>query len=128
MPCASIYLLADTNGKLSVTGNAVRGDGFYGFPEGTHTVSISMQNFVGRVWIEAALASQPTDTDWFSINLTLDAPYLEFDNETSTRAYTFEGNFTFIRARLDRSYIFPVPETSDEIASFGVIRKILLNH
>jgi hypothetical protein len=128
MPCASIYLLTDTYGKLSVTGPAVRADSFYGFPEGTHTVSFSMQNFIGRIWLEAALAAEPTDEDWFPISLTIDAPYLEFDNETSTKAYTFEGNFTFLRARLDRSYVYPIPETNDEIASFGVIRKALLNH
>lgn len=134
----SILMLGDTAGEFEVTGSKIRGDGYYGFPEGNHTISIHLQNFTGRVWLEGALASTPrtddcnlefdTETDWFPIYLTLNCPYLEYELETSSKAYSFEGNFVWLRVRLDRSYIMPVPDNDSDLAQLGNIRKILLNH
>jgi len=48
--------------------------------------------------------------------------------ETSTTAHTFEGNFLYVRARLDREYIFPQPDDQFSIAALGTVKKIMLNH
>ncbi len=131
-------MLGDSNGKFEDVGNKVRGDGYFGFTDGNHTVSIHLANFTGRIWIEGSLAQNPrdndlyeqygTDSDWFPISLSISAPYLDFEGETGSFAYTFKGNFVWLRARLDRSDIDPVPEDNDELALYGTIRKILLNH
>jgi len=138
MSYTSIIMLGDTNGQFEVTGNKIRGDGFYGLTEGNHTISIHLNNFTGRIWLEGTLADDPrnddcslqfdTDTDWFPIYLTTVLPYLEFEQETSSNAYTFQGNFVWLRIRLDRSYIQPEPDNQSDLAQLGVIRKVLLNH
>ena len=138
MANTSILMLGDTNGQFEVTGNMIRGDGYYGFPDGNHTISIHLQNFTGRIWLEGSLASEPrnddctmqfdTENDWFPISLNVCNPFIQYERETSSRAYTFQGNFVWLRVRLDRSYIQPVPETDTDLAELGNIRKVLLNH
>jgi len=149
----SIVLLPDTSGLFEVTGDPVKADAYFGNPDGLHTIAIYLQNFIGRIFIEASLEKAPTSTDWFPIHLAGSIPYLEFligDSVSNVPAnigegattgkdgvigFTFQGNFLWIRARLDRSF-FPNPpspsnisgDLSAEIANFGVIRKILLNH
>lgn len=150
----SIVMLVDTEGEFEVTGEAVRADAFFGQSDGLHTIAIYLQNFIGRIFIEASLELEPEEEDWFPIHLDGDNPYLEFVAEDASLSnipmnlgsgaargkdgvigFTFQGNFLFLRARLDRSFIPnpPMPTTisgnlSTEIAQFGVIRKILLNH
>lgn len=134
----SILMLGDTDGQFEVTGQKIRGDGYYCFPDGNHTISIHLENFTGRIWLEGTLASQPrtddctmefdTETDWFPIYLTIGNPYLNYEQETSSKAYTFQGNFVWLRVRLDRSHIMPVPDNDSDLAQLGNIRKVLLNH
>ncbi|NJO65668.1 MAG: hypothetical protein HC836_48620 [Richelia sp. RM2_1_2] len=138
MANTSIIMLGNTGGKFEVIGEPIRADGFYGFPDGKHTISIHLDNFTGKVWLEGTLASKPRDgdcteqygftTDWFSIYLTPCTPYLQFEQETSSNGYVFEGNFVYLRVRLDRSYIQPVPDNHFDLATLGTIRKVLLNH
>lgn len=90
---------------MSYTGEAARGDGFYGFSDGLHTVSFHVKQFTGRIFLEATLMEEPTDDDWFNINLMVDQVFLQWDNETETIGVSFVGNFVYIRARVDRSYL-----------------------
>lgn len=61
----------------------------------------------GRVYIEATMESQPTG--WFVIPVD-DEDYIEFPNAADdisgvqTFTIPFDGNFTWLRSRLDRSY------------------------
>jgi hypothetical protein len=48
--------------------------------------------------------------------------------DTGVDAFTFQGNFLFLRAKIDKTYIVPYPSTPSEQALLGSIRKILLNH
>jgi hypothetical protein len=137
---ASLVLLGDTESNFNMVGEPIRADEWYGIGGGTYTVAIHYHNFQGRVWIEAALASEPAETDWFPIWLNVCQPFAEYPRDrahptgspgcvgdTGTEAFVFEGNFTWLRARLDRSHILPVPATHEGVAAFGVIKKILLN-
>ena len=138
MSYTSIIMLGDTNSQFEVTGDPIRGDGYFGLTDGNHTISIHLNDFTGRIWLEGSLAGEPrnddcsmqfdTATDWFAINLTTCTPYLEFERETSSKAYTFQGNFVWLRIRLDRSHIQPEPDNQEDLAQLGVIRKVLLNH
>ena len=68
--------MADTNKQLNVTSDPLRVDN--GINDGIHTVSIHMINFTGRVYIQATLADDPTEDDWFDIWLHAEAPYAEY--------------------------------------------------
>lgn len=135
---SEIILLADTNGQVNVIGSAYRVDRWFNAGE-DFSISIHYHNLKGRIYLEATLADQPTEDDWFPLWLSASAPYLEFPKnmakptgspgyygDTGVDAFTFEGNFAWVRARLDRNYVFPVPVAHDDIAAFGVITKIVL--
>lgn len=115
-------MLSD-QGQLNFTGDAIRGDGYYGFSDGLHTVQVSLNNFTGRIIVQGSLAAQPSATDWFDIKLDGNTPYVQFTNSSATTAYTFQGNIVFLRALVDRSYITPTPALN----TVGTIDQILLN-
>jgi|15BtaG_2_1085339.scaffolds.fasta_scaffold50702_2 hypothetical protein len=108
---------------MSYVGEAARGDGFYGFSDGLHTVSFHVKNFTGRIFIEATLIEEPTDDDWFNINLMVDQVFLQWDNETETLGVSFVGNFVHLRASVDRSYL--VNQTYDPVLH-GTVDKVVL--
>ena len=132
---ASKILLPHSNDQISMIGEPVHADGWYGFSDGLHTVSIHTSNFTGRVGIQASLALEPTEADWFDIQLTSGTPYLQFpidpdeptgylDGDTRNVALTFKANVLWIRARMDREYLM-IEEPYD--GSYGSISKIVLS-
>ncbi len=131
----SKILLPNTGNKVNVIGEPVQADGWYGFSDGLHTVSIHTANFTGRVRIQASLALAPGDNDWFDIWLTEGVPHLEFpvnqsyptgqlNGDTSNVALTFKANVLWVRAVMDREYLM-INEPYD--GSYGVINKIVLS-
>jgi len=134
----SVVLLSDTFIELNVTGDAVRGDAWFGFKDGLHTVTFHLENFTGRIFIEASLASDPQENDWFAIFLNGAKAFNQYPlkplvptgitGDTFVDSFTFQGDFLWLRARVDRSYIVPVPTTDAEKSLLGSVRKILLNH
>lgn len=136
MPKESVLMLGDTGINLNLTGDKIRADGFFGRSDGLHSISLNLEDFTGRFFIEASLETNPTENDWFPIFLDGCNPYIEYPlgvptgtkGDTFTDAFTFEGNFIWLRARIDRSYIVPTPITDSEKSMLGSIRKVLLNH
>ena len=135
----SIVMLDDTDINLNVTGEALRADAWYGYKDGLHTVAFYLENFTGRIYIEASLASEPTSEDWFPVFLNGAQAYMNYpinplapiggpSGDTFVDAFTFQGNFLWLRARIDRSYVVPVPTTDAEKSALGSVKKILLNH
>jgi hypothetical protein len=136
MSATSVTLLINQS-SLSYSGEAVKADGYYGKTDGVHTVSVTVNNFVGRIHIEASLATDPTAADWFPIYLTSGNSFKQYPvtntpsgennlGDTITEAWTFRANLLWIRARVDRSYILPTP--SQYVSSeHGTVEKILLN-
>jgi len=130
----SITLLTSTAGCLNVTGQAVKGPGYIGISRGIFTVSISVNNFVGRFYLQASLATNPGPGDWFNLWLEGQNPYAEFPfdinyptgefgGDTGNYAWTLQGNVTYIRAVVDRSYIPMV-----QVADVGSLQSCLLNY
>lgn len=133
--------MTNTDREHNVTGKAIRADGYYGHTDGIHTIQVFYTNFTGRFGLQGTLMTDPQEGDWFDINLNPNAslsnatPYVEFpvnplsptgrDGDTGTQAFTFIGNFTFLRATLDRSYI-PEPTPKDSTTELGHIDKVLL--
>ena len=136
MSATSITLLTNQD-SLSYSGDAVKGDGYYGQTDGVHTVSVSVNNFVGRIHIEASLATSPTSADWFPIYLTSGNSWKQYPVtntpsganglvDTITEAWTFRANILWLRARVDRDYLDPAPVEYSS-SEHGSVEKILLN-
>ena len=131
----SLVLLGTTSGKVNVTGEKQKGAGYTNFLGGSHTVACSLTNFTGRIYIEATLAAEPSEQDWFPVYLQDNLPYVQFPKDlfnptgllggdTGTQAYTFVGNYVWVRARVNRDYLTPVPIDDSTV---GSVSEILLN-
>jgi hypothetical protein len=86
-----------------------KANGYYGVSDGIHTVTYTVTpNFVGNIGIQATLSTDPTESDWFTVNNTT-VSYSEIVNPitTTTTNYTnFIGNFVWCRALVNRT---PLP-------------------
>ena len=73
------------------------------------------ENFIGTVTMQATLATQPQDSDWFNV-LGTTSSYNSFDSRNSSTVdiYNFTGNFVWVRG-----YV--------QIAD-GQVQSILYNH
>lgn len=109
--------------EMSYVGEKFRGDGFYGFNDGLHTVSFHVKQFTGRIFLQATLMDDPTENDWFNISLMVDQEFLQWANETETLGVTFIGNFVYLRAVVDRSYLV---DQDYDVTKHGVVDKIVL--
>lgn len=132
---ASVVIMSNTNGADRVVGEPYHADGWYGFSSGMHSVSFQVSNFSGRIWIQASLALEPQEGDWFDIWLDCDHPYLQFPlnpmfptgeqgGDSSTTAVKFIVNALWIRAVFDREYLLPPPQYDNY---YGSINKIVLS-
>jgi hypothetical protein len=133
MSATSVTILTNLD-QLSYSSDKVKADGYYGQTDGLHTVSVSVANFVGRIHIEGSLETDPAEGDWFPIYLTSGNSYREYPINSAaptgsnniTEAWTFRANILWIRARVDRSALSPVP-SSYSSSQHGTVTKILLN-
>ena len=92
----------------TVTGVKFKGDGYYGRSDGLHSVQYTYSGFTGTITIQATLAVDPVESDWFDVHSYTAA------QETSSRIANFTGNYVWIRAKV---------EYTD-----GTISSIVLNH
>jgi hypothetical protein len=128
--------MGSTTTQINVVGIQQKGAGYSNTIGCNHTVSISVVNFIGRIYIQGSLASQPGPGDWFAIPLIGSIPFVQFpqnpsapsgqgNGDTTVATYSFSGNYIWIRAVLDRSYLIP-PPTDPYLV--GAVRSILLNY
>jgi hypothetical protein len=77
----------------------VKGDGYYGASDGMHTVSYTATpTFVGSIYMQASLATQPLESDWFKITDTTVIYTEQNSRSTATVDYfNFIGNFVWVR-------------------------------
>lgn len=101
---------------LTYLSDRVKGDGYYGGSSGFHTVQIQISDFVGRFEMQASLASEPSSSDWFSVELgsptnqsvdtsglsnDANITYVQYSTATSiVKTYNFTGNFVWVRAKI----------------------------
>lgn len=120
---ASSNIVLTNKNELTYTSDPVKGDGYYGFADGLHTMSFHVSNFTGRIHLQATIVEQPTENDWFPIDLDNLTPYLQFTAETVTKGSSFEGNFVYLRVMVDRAYL---GAGSYDKALHGVIDKVVV--
>ena len=103
---ANTTIVLTNKPELTYTSDKVKGDGYYGYADGLHTMSFHFKNFKGRIFVQATLVAEPTEDDWFPIQLDTNTNYYEYNTQTSwTVGTTFQGNFVWIRAKIDRDYL-----------------------
>ena len=131
----SVILLGDTVNQINVVGTKQKGAGYNNTIGNNHTVSINLYNFTGRIYIQGSLASDPQETDWFNIPIGNSTAYVQYPldpayptgttGDTGIYAYSFSGNYVWIRAIIDRKYLVPPPNDPYFV---GSCKQILLNY
>lgn len=148
----SVTLLGNTRDQINVIGLKQPGAGYNNTVGNNHTVSINLDNFTGRIYIQGSLATEPNpDTDWFNIPIGNGTSYVQFpldpalptgynpelnqwplnglpnssNGDTGVFAYSFSGNYIWIRAVVDRKYLVPPPTDPYFV---GQVSQILLNY
>lgn len=116
----SINILSSTGTSMNVTGQQVRYDSWYGYTDGFGTIMVTFQGFQGKLEIEATLSLEPTASDWFSVTESTDYTS-EFTGSTS---HNIQGNFTFIRAKLNRSHI---GDGTTYDPTYGQVTRVILS-
>jgi hypothetical protein len=104
MANSEIILSANTHPGDSttetVTGDKYKGDGYYGRSDGFHTVQYTLEGFVGTIDIQATLAVDPADADWFTI-YTQAYPVVNDEGTTGSFMTNFTGNYVWVRAYIN---------------------------
>lgn len=130
MSVMSVQLMGSSAGQTNVTSDAKKADGFFGFTDGKATIGWYLNAFIGRIVLEASLATEPTAADWFPVKFDGEAnafvEYLAVAPQTGLTVFTITGNFVWVRAVVDRSNINPLPPI-DQINTLGVVTKVLMN-
>jgi len=98
----SVIYPNNTSTVMVYVSNKVKGDGYYGASDGLHTVMYTCDpTFIGTVTMQASLATQPAESDWFPLALTTKT-YTQFDNRNFSTVdyYNFTGNFVWVRGQV----------------------------
>jgi hypothetical protein len=130
----SVVLQEATGTTMTAISEAVKGDSYYGYTDGLHTIQVIYSQYVGRFRIQGTLSLEPTDTDWFDIypasttgkEFNRDG-YIQFnanDPRNASEAYTFQGNYTYIRTKVDRDH---VGDGVTYDSSYGQVNRIILS-
>ena len=98
----------------TITGEKYKGDGYYGRSDGFHTVQYTLVGVIGTINIQATLAVNPTDDDWFTV-YTQSYPVDSSGSTSGSFITNFTGNYVWIRAYIS--------DWTD-----GTINNIKLNH
>ena len=122
MPATSVTLVPTTTfgtpvgnydgSSTSFDSVAKKGDGWYGYGDGNHTVAYFPNGFTGTIKMQGSLAETPTSTDWFDISGTTTGALTA--NSTAV-TYNFTGNFVWVRAAITGF-------------TAGTLTKIMMNH
>ena len=100
------------------TSDKLKGDGYYGRADGLHSVQYNVTGFIGKIVVQASLAVEPGDSDWFTINTTEHSNLGDStgsDNGGGSFIKNFTGNFVWVRTY--------VSDWTD-----GTINSLILNH
>lgn len=101
---------------LTYLSDKIKGDGYFGGSDGNHTIQIQLTNFLGKLEMQASLASEPVSTDWFTIPLssnlgvdttgligaiTTSSTTITYNTATTNiKSYNFTGNFVWVRGKI----------------------------
>ena len=93
-----------SNQILIINSEKQKGAGYHNINSGIQTFEFEFSNWTGDLKIQASLALDPSEIDWFDVNLTsvLTGAPLVFDRDStdydSTIFANAKGNFVWVRA------------------------------
>lgn len=130
----SVTIMGATGTEMNMYSEAVKGDSYYGYTDGFHTVQVTYNQYVGRLRIQGTLSLNPSSTDWFDILPTTTSGsgwnpsgYVQFNTNNPadlSEAYSFQGNFTYIRVFMDRGH---VGDGATYDPAYGQISRVILS-
>lgn len=130
----SVTILSATGTEMNKYSIEVKGDSYYGYTDGFHTIQVTYNQYVGRLRLQATLSLEPGVDDWFDIVPTdtlgtsfNEGGFVQFnanDPAQGSEAYSFSGNFTFIRVYMDREH---VGDGATYDPSYGQISRVILS-
>ena len=82
----------------SFSSDKLKGNGYYGYTDGLHTVSYVTTGFVGTLKFQGSLVTNPTENDWFDIPNTSVGDNV--NPLSGTSYFNFTGNFVWCRAHV----------------------------
>lgn len=90
----------------TLTGESRPAAAYYLGNQDLQTVNIKVTNCTGNIVIQASLATEPTDSDWFNVHeLVANAnaiPNSASQIASNASVYTnIEGNFVYMRAKIE---------------------------
>lgn len=92
------------NGNLTFKSAMEKGPGYYGTRFATVSYTVT-PNFVGTLTTQATLATSPVEKDWFDVSSST-VVYPDVPSpiaQTTTNFVNFVGNFTWVRAVVQRN-------------------------
>jgi len=123
-----------TGTEMNKYSDEVKGDSYYGYTDGIHTIQVIYSQFVGRLRIQASLSLEPTESEWFDLVPSTtagrrfnDLGYVQFNADNpadGSEAYTFQGNIAWVRVYMDREH---VGDGSTYDNSYGQINSVILS-
>lgn len=86
-------------GTLLFVSSKLKGDGYFGGSDGFHTVQYTAnQDFAGTITMQATLATDPVEKDWFTVaNTKVTYTALNERNTATVDLFNFSGNFVWVR-------------------------------
>lgn len=156
MSIRSVVLLKFSPPKLDYVSDPLKSSGYYNSTMGLITIQIQTLNFQGRLYIEGSNIVDPSEDDWFPIQLNDGEDYIQYprknysiygsltytanptvqsdwysivgvNGESSTLGFTFYLNCLYLRARVNRTYFLPEQLNEAQIEPFGSIDSILVS-
>jgi len=130
----SVTIMNATGTEMNKYSDEVKGDSYYGYTDGIHTIQVIYSQFVGRLRIQASLSLEPTESEWFDLVPSTtagrrfnDLGYVQFNADNpadGSEAYTFQGNIAWVRVYMDREH---VGDGSTYDNSYGQINSVILS-
>jgi len=109
----AVLLLSETS-DTSVIGPDVYVATLKRDKDALYTVSINVEDFAGRIYLQGTLAKHPASADWFNIKIN-DKRYIDYPinpaslrgtaGDTAIDKFNFAGNYLHIRAVIDKTAV-----------------------
>lgn len=99
---AVVYPNTATDTLIYISDKA-KGSGYYSSSGGFHTVMyVASSEFYGTMTMQATLATDPIETDWFNVSESVTSYTPTTTRSTSTvNIHNFTGNFVWVRGKIE---------------------------
>jgi len=111
--------------ELSYVGEAIKVESYRANISNLYTLSISVSQFTGRVFVEGSMNGGALSSDWFPIKLSSDSNFVAFSETTITIGINFQGVIPYLRASINRDYLNAQTYNTE---FHGFLNKITVNY